>query len=172
MASRDLLRSLASPEYHTHARSDLFETRHLRGVENLDSVFLEDFLDLGRNVRIFAQNQPRIAVHDGYPGPEAPEHLAELKTDIAATEHDEVPGQLDQLHDARGIEEGNALEPRDGRHRGPAASVDDDALAFEFARAAAFQFHDDSLRVLESGFAEDQFDIGGLLERLLNVIAE
>src|SRR6266446_1458995 len=51
MASRDILRSLTSPEYHTHARSDLFETRHLRGVKNIGSVFVEDFLAAVRKVR-------------------------------------------------------------------------------------------------------------------------
>src|SRR6266851_6614118 len=136
MASRDLLRSLASPEYHTHARSDLFEPRHLRGVENLDTVFLENFLDLGRDVGVLAQNQAQIAVDDGHPGAEAPEHLAELKADIAASEDDEVPGQFGQLHDARGIEEGNAVQAFDGRHRGPATGVDYDSLALKLSRAA------------------------------------
>src|SRR5258708_16777382 len=81
-------------------------------------------------------------------------------------------GQLGQLHDARGIEEANRIEPRDWRHGGPAACIDYDALAPELARATAFQFHDDALRALESGLAEDQFDIGGFLERLLHLGAE
>jgi len=38
--------------------------------------------------------------------------------------------------------------------------------------AALLQLHDDALRVPESRLAEDQFDIGGFLERLLNVMAE
>src|SRR6266851_5898398 len=172
MASRDLLRSLASLELRAYARSDLFEKRHLRRVENLDSVFLEDFLDLGGNVGVFAQNQPRIAVHDRHARTEPSEHLAELKSYVATAEHDEMLGQLGQLHDARGIEEANRIEPRDWRHGGPAACIDYDALAPELARATAFQFHDDALRALESGLAEDQFDIGGFLERLLNVVAE
>src|SRR6266705_2694809 len=100
------------------------------------------------------------------------EHLAELQADIAATEHDEVLGQLGELHDARGIEEANPVEPRDGRHRGPAAGVDDDALAFQFARAAAFEFHDDAPRVLESGLAKDELEVCGFLQGLLAVIAE
>src|SRR5258708_23964234 len=78
-------------------------------------------------------------------------------------------GQLGQLHDARGIEEANRIEPRDWRHGGPAACIDYDALALELARATAFQFHDDALRALESGLAEDQFDIGGFLQRLLTL---
>src|SRR5258708_15387466 len=78
-------------------------------------------------------------------------------------------GQLGQLHDARGIEEANRIEPRDWRHGGPAACIDYDALALELARATAFQFHDDALRALESGLAEDQFDIGGFFPRLFYV---
>src|SRR5258708_23301211 len=80
-------------------------------------------------------------------------------------------GQLGQLHDARGIEEANRIEPRDWRHGGPAACIDYDALAPELARATAFQFHDDALRALESGLAEDQFDIGGFFQRLLYLVS-
>src|SRR6266487_3180102 len=58
------------------------------------------------------------------------------------------------------------------RNRGPAAGVDDDALAFQLARSAAFEFHNDAPRVLESGLAEDEFEVGGFLERLLAGIAE
>src|SRR6266849_3133511 len=58
------------------------------------------------------------------------------------------------------------------RYRRPAAGVDDDFPPLDLARAARLQLHDDALSVPESGFAEDQLDIGGLLERLLNVMAE
>src|SRR6266705_420723 len=134
MASRDSPCALAGLEHRAHARSGLFKKRHLRRVENLDAVLLQDFLDLGRDVGVLAQNQPRVAVDDGHARAEPAEHLAELQADIAAP--------------------------------------DDDALAFQLARAAAFELHDDAPCVLESGLAENEFEVSGFLKRLLAGIAE
>src|SRR4029077_17357165 len=97
---------------------------------------------------------------------------AKLQADVAAAQHDEVRGQLGELHDARRIEKRNAVQAGDRRHRGPAAGVDDDALAFEIARAASFQIYRDAHAARKARLAEDQLDVGGLLERFLHIAAE
>src|SRR6266850_1618976 len=70
------------------------------------------------------------------PSTEPAKHLAELQAGVAAAEHDQMPGQLGELHDARGIQEGDPVQPGDRGHGGPAAGVDDDAPAFKLPRAA------------------------------------
>src|SRR6267378_2397858 len=100
------------------------------------SVTCDEFLDLGRHVGVFAQSQPGIAVHHRHPRTEPAKHLAELQADVAAAEHDQMPGQLGELHDARGIQEGYPVQPGDRGHGRPAAGVDDDAPAFKLPRAA------------------------------------
>jgi len=63
------------------------------------------------------------------------------------------------------------IEPRDRRYAA-GSRFDDDFRPLDLARAASSAPTTTLFAFLNRGLTEDQFDIGGSLERLLNVMAE
>ncbi|KAK0330873.1 hypothetical protein LTR94_031117, partial [Friedmanniomyces endolithicus] len=73
------------------------------------------------HVRVFASDQARTFFDDRHLGAEAAIHLGELQTDVAAADHDEMPGDRVQLKDAGVIEQDDVIRPRNvGPGRSPA----------------------------------------------------
>jgi len=71
----------------------------------------------------------RPTLDDRHHGPEAPEHLRELAPDVAATEDDEVRGELPQLHDAVVVEPRDRRDAFDPRRVGATPDVDHDDVS-------------------------------------------
>src|SRR5262249_61310970 len=97
---------------------------------------------------------------------------ASLRGRAPHTEHTGVRGCFGGLHDPRRSQIWNLGAPGARRQGGPPAGVDDDALAFELARAAPLQLHLDAHAAREVRLAEDQLDVRGLLEALLAPVAK
>src|SRR5262249_57916979 len=87
--------------------------------------------ELGRDLRILPGRDPRPGVHDRDPAPEAPEHLSELETDVAAAEHEQVRRELGELQDRLVRERPDGLEPWNRRHQRTASDVQEEPLALE-----------------------------------------
>src|SRR5690606_27081469 len=68
----------------------LYAGREVHG----DAFGLEDALDLGGDVGVFAAEQLRSGFDDGDVAAEAPESLPKFETNIAATDHEQVPGHV------------------------------------------------------------------------------
>jgi hypothetical protein len=97
-------------------------------------------------------------LHDGDLAAEAAEHLAELEPDVAAAQHQQVRGQLIQLHDRAGIEARRVLEAGDVQPRGARARVDADDLAAHQPHLASRAADLERARADEPRFAADERD--------------
>ena len=79
------------------------------------------------------------ALHDGDLAPEATEHLREFESHVSGAEHDEMPGDTIQLHDAGGIQKRHLLHPRNVQDGGAVAGIHEDPLGFQHRLLAALQ---------------------------------
>ena len=135
----------ALPTGRPHDETDLVPARAflgphwLRLEHRIDPILAQDLADSIRHVRILAGHEARSALDDGDLAAEATEHLAELEADVAAAQHQEVIGDLVQLHDGRGVQRRHRRQTVDWRHAGAPAGVDHDGIGAQAPRAAVVQ---------------------------------
>src|SRR5438132_133668 len=89
-----------------------------------DAFVLQNLADCRRNIFVFALDQPRSSFENGYFAPEAPEHLSEFKSDVAASDNDQVRGEEINVHHAAVGQIRNLVETRNRRYRGTSPHVD------------------------------------------------
>src|SRR5215470_2341980 len=68
---------------------------------NLDALFFQYFLYRLRNIFILTSDESRAHLYNGYFGSKAAIHLAELETDVAAADHNQMFWQKIHGHHAR-----------------------------------------------------------------------
>ena len=115
---------------------------------------LDDVLDRGGNIFVFARNQPRVSLQDGDFAAEAAVHLPKLQADVAAADDDEMLGQKIDLHHRGVCEIADLIETRHGRNDGTAADVDEDLIGSEAVLADC-----DHMRRLETRLPFVHIDI-------------
>ena len=93
---------------------------------------------------------------------EAPEHLAELESDVAAANHQQVFGHLVEIHHGAVGEVGDRRDAVDGHHQRAGAGVDDDGVAAE-----PFAADLDGVGIHEVPFAAEQGDVGAAADVVL-----
>src|SRR5277367_4326358 len=99
--------------------------------DDINPFGLEDLLDGGRDILVFAGRQPQAPLHDRHPGPEAAVHLRELQCDVAAAEDDQVGWQRVEFEDRDVGEELDIGESRDIRHHRTASDVEEDPVSMQ-----------------------------------------
>src|SRR5580700_9446058 len=69
------------------------------GVEqNVDAILLQDRQNFSGDVRIFVAEQLRRSLRDGHAAAKAAKELAEFKSDVAATDDQEMLGDGVEFH--------------------------------------------------------------------------
>ena len=143
-----------------------------RVQQDFDSVLLKYLGDFFRDVGIFAIEQLATGLDDGHATAEAAKHLPKLQADIAASENEQMFRNRVQLHDGSAVEKRYGLQAVECGHRRTRTRVDEDLVGGERSLAAVFQPDEQRLGAGETGVAEDQLDVGGLLNACLAGIAE
>ena len=88
-----LRRAAAQSTLATISVAVLAKLMHFAFSCDLDALVLDDLPDRGRDVFVLAADEPRPHLDDRDLGAEAPEHLTELETDVAAADDDQMLGQ-------------------------------------------------------------------------------
>src|SRR5205807_7345622 len=110
--------------------------------------------------------------NDGHTAAEAAEHLSKFKADVAAPENDQMFGNGLQLHDRSAVEERYIGQAVEHGHRRPGTGIDVELFGGERTLAALFQLDQQRLGSGEARFAQDQFEVGGVLDALFIGVAE
>ena len=77
---------------------------------DLDSLFLQNLLDICGDVLVFAMNEAGGLFDDGDFATESTEDLAELQADVAATHDDEVTWKRVEFQKAYVCQEGHLVD--------------------------------------------------------------
>src|SRR4051812_12817011 len=93
MRADDFLSALGVVQLEDDVCITLRQGEVLRPEAEIDALATEKSRNGGRNILIFARDQARPRLDDAHGAAEAAVHLAELESDIAATQHDQVPRQ-------------------------------------------------------------------------------
>ena len=134
------------------------KTDALRIQPKLDFFACENFLDRFRDIRVFAPNESWSHLDDGDFASETPEHLAELESDVAPADHDQMLGDEVDFEE-RAV--GKNLRFFQSRHRWSCcASADVDE---NFAGAEAVRPDPDFMRRFKPRMT---FDHAAILHRL------
>jgi hypothetical protein len=113
---------------------------------------------------VFARDQSRRHLDHGHATAEAAIHLGEFEPDIAAADHDQVLGQEIDLHHAGAGQVIGVGQATEGRHRRPAAGVDEYLGCQEKSVANAH-----GVRAFETPVALNDRDIRRATEPLLHI---
>src|ERR1700685_2853126 len=90
-------------------RAFLCDALNLPIEQNIDAILLHDFENFGSDVSVLAAQQFGRFLNNSHAAAEAPEQLAQLKSNIAAADHEEMLRHGIQLHDRGAVEIGNAF---------------------------------------------------------------
>ena len=125
-----------------------FEPQPLSVEANVDVFGLENVADRGGNILVLAADQARAALDDGHFAAEAPIHLREFETDIAAADDDQMLRQEIDVHHGAVGEIGYGVDAGDIGDGRPAPGIDEDAISAE--RGVA---DDHGVRIGKAGMA-------------------
>ena len=128
MRADDLGRALGAVDADGDLVAALGEADALGVQADIDAFALEDLLDRGGDILVFARDQARRHFDDRDLAAEAAEHLGEFEADIAAADDHQMPRQEIDLHHRAVGEEGDLVEPGHVGHDGPSADIDEDPL--------------------------------------------
>src|SRR5688572_13004017 len=128
MRALDQWTAVAAIDMSSYGPGPSAEADELGVQTEVDAFGGEDVLNCGRDLRVLATDETSSHLDDRDLGPEPPEHLAELQSDVAAADDDEVLRQRVQRHHRAVRQELNAVEPRHRRHECPRADVQEDAV--------------------------------------------
>src|SRR5206468_12038837 len=112
---------------------------------------------------VHARQEPVGHLDEGHLAPERRVDLTELKTDVAAADHEEPLGHLAELERRRRVDDAIADERQSGQPRRRRACRDDRVLEAHLRRLVAL--HAQRARALEGGAAADDVDALGLRDR-------
>jgi len=112
------------------------------GVQaEIDAIAGEERRNRRRNIFILARDEARSHFRDRDLAAEAAIHLAELKTDVTAAHHQQMPRQNIEVHHRAVGKISDAVQAGNRRRCGPAADIDEDPLGgqdfpadFDFVR--------------------------------------
>src|SRR5262249_15409014 len=131
VSAGDLRRALAA--FHADRDATVVSCeRYAFGVQaKLDALKLHDLLNGFRNVLVFAADQAWAHLDDCDFAAEAPVHLTEFQTDVAAADNDEVFGQKINIHHRGVVEKWYVVNAGKRGNRSAAANVDEDFFGLE-----------------------------------------
>src|SRR4029079_10468797 len=124
--------------------------------QNVDSFLTENLLYLFSNVTVFATHELGAVFDDGHAAAEAAIGLRELKTDIAAAKHDQMPRQVIELESLDMRERLGGCQPGNVRNCRVRADIDEHLVAGKKAGAAIIEGDFESLRRHETRSPHDQ----------------
>src|SRR5262245_35098956 len=100
---------------------------HWRSIEEeFDVVIPKDLSYLLGHIAILMLQQLRPALDDRHVAAETPEHLGEFEADITSAEHEQMLGQIVQIHNRRRIKHVHLIDPFDLGDGRTSAGVDED----------------------------------------------
>src|ERR1035438_885239 len=144
----------------------------IRVQQELNSILPKYLGDFFRDVGVLAVKKLATGLDDGHATTEAAKHLPKLQADVAAAKNQQMLRHGVQLHDGSAVEKGHGLQAVERRHGRTRTCVDEDLVGGENSLPAVFQPDEQRFGAGETGLAEDQLHIGGLLNACLAGIAE
>ncbi len=127
MRAGDLPGRAVAIELDDDLRAALFHGHALGAGFDDDAFVAQDLRHPLRHVGVLARDDARHLLDDRDPRPEPPVHLAELETDVAAADDDQVLGEKVDVHHRRVGQKRDVVETRHRRHERAAADIDEDS---------------------------------------------
>ena len=102
------------------------------GVQReMNALRFEDLSQFAGNFRVLAWQNLVAVMDDCHAAAEAPEHLPELEADVPSANHQQVIGDVVQLHDGGVCKIAGRFKSLDAGNGGTRARIDEDSLRFE-----------------------------------------
>jgi len=140
-----------------------------RGLEDhVDAVFYKDRADRIGDVQVLSGSELRGLLKHGYSAAEAPEGLCHFEADIAAAEHNQMPGNPIELKRLDMSQRNCATQPGNVGDGGVRAEIEKDALCLEAPCPTLAQPNFDRLGSDEATLAKDEVQVVGRKPRLVD----
>src|SRR5207247_11184486 len=97
----------------------------------MNALLFEDLSQFPGNFRVLAWQNLVAMMDDCHAAAEAPEHLPELESDVPSANHQQVIGDVFQLHDGGVCKIAGRFKSLDAGNGGTRARIDEDSLRFE-----------------------------------------
>ncbi len=138
------------------ARASL-DLMNLGSQQDLDSFVYKQILEGGANVGIFAAGELRAGFDHGHPRAKSPNRLRELKTHVAAAQHDQMLGQSIEVESLHMRHRFRSLESRQFRDGRAGTEVEKHTVGENGSFATAIEINLDGSRSYESSIPHYQF---------------